>query len=253
MGGGADGPALYCVHPAGGDVLGFRELSSSPATRRPLYGLQAPPWHDTSVPDLAAHYVARILDLQPRGPYPLLGWSMGGLVALEMAQRLTASGHEVPMLVLVESYFTERTDAAALLTHFVANLSAMAGADIVVDHVGLSLPAGIDAIFDAAARAGFHPSASERDQLAGRLLLTHAHSVAAERFEPRSYLGPVTLVQAADQPPALRRAASSRWRSLCPGLTAVRTIPGDHLSLFHQPFVNELAQLVDNALTAYRG
>jgi thioesterase domain-containing protein len=41
--------------------------------------------------------------VQPRGPYRLAGFCVGGIVAFEMAQQLIASGEEPPMLALVET------------------------------------------------------------------------------------------------------------------------------------------------------
>ena len=42
--------------------------------------------------------------LQPRGPYVLVGYSLGGLVVLEMAQRLSANGEKVALLAMLDAY-----------------------------------------------------------------------------------------------------------------------------------------------------
>ena len=53
---------------------------------------------------MAADYLDLIRDIQPSGPYNLLGWSFGGLVAHAMATNLQRSGEDVALLALLDSY-----------------------------------------------------------------------------------------------------------------------------------------------------
>lgn len=75
----------------------------------PLYGLQArglsePGALPGSVKEMAADYVEQVRAVQPSGPYHLLGWSLGGVVAQEMAVQLQAVGEEVGALVVLDAY-----------------------------------------------------------------------------------------------------------------------------------------------------
>ncbi|MGW7256484.1 non-ribosomal peptide synthetase [Streptomyces sp. NPDC054834] len=115
-----DGTPLFCIHPGGGDAIGFRNLASGSVLRRPLYAVHdgAPPEDAQQGPGadieaLAEHGVAAVREVRPHGPYLLMGWSMGGLVAFEMAQRLTRLGEQVAMLVLLDSYLAEQLPADA--------------------------------------------------------------------------------------------------------------------------------------------
>src|SRR5205085_10283071 len=56
------------------------------------------------IEDMAAHYVDCMLRVQPSGPYVIAGYSFGGLVALEMARRVAASGQRVEELMLFDTY-----------------------------------------------------------------------------------------------------------------------------------------------------
>ncbi|WP_416071576.1 thioesterase domain-containing protein [Streptomyces sp. ME02-8801-2C] len=91
-----EGTPLFCVHPAGGEATGFRHLAACPELRGPLYALQTSAGgadhEDRSVEALAARYLAAVRAVAPTGPYLLLGWSMGGLVAFEMARLLELRG-----------------------------------------------------------------------------------------------------------------------------------------------------------------
>ncbi|MEV0390224.1 amino acid adenylation domain-containing protein [Nonomuraea sp. NPDC050643] len=98
---------LFCVHPAGGLSWCYGGLIRH-LPDRPVYGLQArrdrPP---ASLRKLAAGYVAQLRMVRPRGPYHLLGWSTGGVIAQEMAVQLRLAGQEVALLAVLDAYPAE--------------------------------------------------------------------------------------------------------------------------------------------------
>src|SRR5581483_1008225 len=57
-----------------------------------------------TIPALAAQYVDQIRRIQPFGPYRLLGWSFGGLVAHAMATQLESEGERVDLLAVLDAY-----------------------------------------------------------------------------------------------------------------------------------------------------
>ena len=88
---------LFFVHPIGGGVACYTTLLRSLDPQRPFYGLRAVGLDDgqkphTNIQAMARDYIAAIKTVQPSGPYTLGGWSMGGVVAYEMAQQLNAQG-----------------------------------------------------------------------------------------------------------------------------------------------------------------
>lgn len=100
---------LFCVHPVLGLGWGYAALLRRLDPRRPLYGLQAsgirrPDARPASIRAMARDYVARIREVQPAGPYHLLGWSLGGTVAHAMAELLQRDGERVAFLALLDSY-----------------------------------------------------------------------------------------------------------------------------------------------------
>src|SRR5205823_2900948 len=102
-------PALYCVPGAGCEALELRELARHLGVERPIFAFQ-PQGLDGSTPylrsveEMATHYICGLRRYQPRGPYFLCGRSFGGVVAFEMARRLTADGDEVRFLALLDSH-----------------------------------------------------------------------------------------------------------------------------------------------------
>jgi FkbH-like protein len=105
--GGAAAP-LFLVHDADGETLLYRNLARRIGATRSVYALQ--PLARTDVPivhtrleEMAAHYVAEIRKLRPRGPYLLGGLCAGGVVAFEMASQLEAAGHEAHLVAIFDA------------------------------------------------------------------------------------------------------------------------------------------------------
>lgn len=101
------GPPLFCVHPAGGLSWCYGGLIRH-VRDRPIYGLQAR--RDPlpgSLRELAADYVTQIRSVRPDGPYHLLGWSTGGIIAQEIAVQLRSAGQEVGLLAILDAYPAE--------------------------------------------------------------------------------------------------------------------------------------------------
>ncbi len=101
-------PPLFCMHGARGNVLMYRGLSQHLGDDQPFYGLQCQGLDGSCLPftrveDMAALYVKEIRKVQPKGPYFLGGYCLGGTIALEMAQQLVASGERVAMLALFDT------------------------------------------------------------------------------------------------------------------------------------------------------
>lgn len=104
-----DAAPLFCIHPALGVGWSFATLAPHLPQRHPVYALQdvglimgdAAP---TSVDALVDAYLHVIRSVQASGPYHLIGWSMGGLVAHGLASRLRGEGETVALLALLDSY-----------------------------------------------------------------------------------------------------------------------------------------------------
>lgn len=100
------GTTCFMVHPAGGNVLCYREFGRR--LNRPVYAFQAPGVDGLQVPPdsiagFASIYVRRINQIQPAGKILLGGWSSGGLIAYEMASQLSAQGRIVEGLIILDS------------------------------------------------------------------------------------------------------------------------------------------------------
>ncbi|RZS40854.1 AMP-binding enzyme [Herbihabitans rhizosphaerae] len=129
------GEPLFCVHPASG--LGWCYAGLAAHTERDLYAPQARNLDGDRAPaqtldELVAEYLTRIRAVRPHGPYHLLGWSFGGLVAHGLATALAADGERVAFLGILDGYPRTRwrrapseADRAERLTHHLAEATAV--------------------------------------------------------------------------------------------------------------------------------
>lgn len=107
-----EGAPLFCVHPAGGLAWSYSGLARYISAEHPVYGLQAPglapedPVTDPAagLDDLTEDYAECIRQIQPEGPYHLLGWSLGGNIAHALACHLQKGGEEVATLTLMDAH-----------------------------------------------------------------------------------------------------------------------------------------------------
>ncbi|MGW5917630.1 amino acid adenylation domain-containing protein [Nocardia fluminea] len=103
-----DRPALFCVHSSSGMSWSYLGFAEQLRPGRPVYGLQAPDLSGRepsarSIEEFARRYVREIRAVQPSGPYHLLGWSFGGLIAQAMAVQLKAAGEQVGVVALLDT------------------------------------------------------------------------------------------------------------------------------------------------------
>jgi enterobactin synthetase component F len=100
---------LFCIHPAVGLGWVYTGLLRYLDDALPVYALQSSGLRqDASLPgniaQMAAEYVEQIRRIQPEGPYRLLGWSLGGLIAHEITAQLQAYGERVELLALLDAF-----------------------------------------------------------------------------------------------------------------------------------------------------
>jgi thioesterase domain-containing protein len=100
---------LFCIHPASGFSWSYAGLIRHLDPAVPIFGVQsaglaADEPLPRDVAEVAARYVAEIRAVQPQGPYRILGWSFGGMVAHEMVAQLEAAGERVDLLAMLDSF-----------------------------------------------------------------------------------------------------------------------------------------------------
>ncbi|WP_078897574.1 alpha/beta fold hydrolase [Streptomyces rimosus] len=101
-------PPLFCIHPAGGLSWPYAGLLQYLDPDVPVYGLLARGMTEGeelagSVAEMVEDYLGQMRTVQPHGPYHLLGWSFGAVVAHAIADRLQQQGERTDLLVVVDA------------------------------------------------------------------------------------------------------------------------------------------------------
>ncbi|MCF3103761.1 amino acid adenylation domain-containing protein [Streptomyces roseoverticillatus] len=232
---------LFCVHPAAGVSWVYSGLLRHLAPDQPVYGLQAhgltePDAAPASMAEMVEAYLAQIRSVQPQGPYALLGWSFGGLVAHETAVRLQEEGEEVGSLVLMDSYPPagvpdggEAADEAELRQALFASLGHRP---------------------DAADPDGPLALLGERG-LAAMLRVFAHHGALQSGFVPRAFQGDVLLFEATEG----KAAGSPRpgaWRPYVTGRIDVTPVKGEHGELTRPDRLAQIGPVLADRLAGGR-
>ena len=105
---------MVVLTPSWDDVFGYLELAGSfPDDVRVLaltYHELPGDWPVTTVDELVTESLSLIVEQLPEGgPTAIVGWSIGGVVAAEVSERLRSSGHEVNVVALIDTFFPGRS------------------------------------------------------------------------------------------------------------------------------------------------
>jgi thioesterase domain-containing protein/acyl carrier protein len=219
---GTQGPPLFIASGLGGGPAEFFQLVKHVDTPNSVFGLQPKGIEGLDTPcdrieDMADFYLKAVRRFQPDGPYILAGYSLGGLVTLEMARTLRASDQTVALLLMIDSY----PDIHSLSSGQFLKLLAQRGKRRVVTFGKPPRPdIRLGGLSSSDAIPTFAP-AFER--------VRDAAYQALRRYKPRSYSGAVKFIRAAQvtEFPGNPRAV---WSHLIPELE-VETVPGNHLGM----------------------
>jgi amino acid adenylation domain-containing protein len=248
------GEPLFCVHPVGGSVFCYLDVARR--LGRPVYGFQAAGLEagEEAVRDvarMAARYCEVLATAQPEGPCHLAGWSMGGVVAWEMARQFREQGREVRLLALLDP--TDPDDAArlelddaSLVAALARDLAGLTGRDLPVAEGGrarLSAEDLLEHLAGEARRTGALPA--EIDGAAVRRLFSvfQANTLAVARYRPQPCAGPVVLVV-----PEARAGQAETWARLAGGGSRTIQVPGNHFSMLQPPSAETLAEYLGQLL-----
>jgi thioesterase domain-containing protein/acyl carrier protein len=220
--------AVFLFPGAGGAAVGLRQFARGLNTACAVYGFDTPGLNGKQAPldrieSLAAYFMPHLQAVQPHGPYRLAGYSVGGSVAYEVAQRLRALGEEVALVGLIDTAIERRHYGWRAIWRIWArranaHLRGMRGksplkaASYAVQHLR-------SMFFDIVPPPPklMRPSGTASD----------AGAEASRHYVPQRYDGAVVLLWS--EAAAEYNSLDIAWRSRAP-LLIVRRLRGDHQS-----------------------
>jgi amino acid adenylation domain-containing protein len=259
---------LFLVHGLGGNVMGFHTLAPHLRPIVPLYGIQASGLDGTAPPldnieAMAARYVGELRQVQPYGPYHLGGLSGGGIIALEMAHLLKEQGEEIGCLIMLDAYAygVEKLSNASDRTRRGLAWAARRACIHAGALAALSFSEKLDYVRRKChtlkrrivwkLRAGQYKNfLPDVEQLPARYkAVALAAWTAMHNYTPRPFQGHVLVLRAKGEPFLRNNDPSLGWREVVRPEPSVRAVPGDHLTILHEPNATTVAAIILSYLT----
>ncbi|HTK06076.1 MAG TPA: amino acid adenylation domain-containing protein, partial [Ktedonobacteraceae bacterium] len=263
---------FFCVHPVTGTVYCYLNLVQHLQADRPFYGFQSPGLYanqhpHVTVEEMATAYLYELQAVQPEGPYLLGGYSLGGLVAFEMAVQLQARGYEVALLVLLDTVILQEdekhraspvdgdvsdveTQMASLLAiaQYLESLKVYRDIPVTVSYEQLSHVSPEEQVsmaFEHLKEAHQLPQEMDFADFRQLVQMTAANGKSGRQYRPEGpYKGHLVSLNTEQT----AQVASSLWPALTAGSVEVVTVPGDHYSMLTEPHIQVLAAQLQRAL-----
>lgn len=256
-------PPLFFVPGLGGHAFDLRVLARQIGEDQPVYvmhpqGLDPGQVPLSSVEEMAAAFVAEVRRIQPAGPYRLGGYSFGGSVAFEMTCLLDESGHGVASLILLDAYgpaaFQKRSLPLRLAMHarMLLRMDRSKRRQYLSQRVN-----GVWRRLHRAALGGAAPAAPGGSAVVDAVQrVVDANALAWREYRPRKYAGRAILFRAHQRDEGIRAFTTcdqfNGWGEYCGSGVEVMTLPCDHLEVFHQPYISQLAGQIRSHLDSVR-
>jgi amino acid adenylation domain-containing protein len=249
---------LFCIH-ANGGVIVYKHFVHYLGPNQPIFGLQARGLLGTKdaphkdLRQMAADYIQEMRTVQPTGPYQLCAFSMGGVVAFEIACQLRAAGEEVAFLGLFDTYspgYLKQISGPNLVQY---KLSVHRGALSRSE-----LPQKLHYLRRRLRHRLFVIQSSLFGRIFVALRLPMPHRIrydyvrqineeAAEKYVPGKYPGTLTIFRANIQPEGIVPDPSLGWDGHAERIELVDVV-GTHDSIMKKPDLGGLLKHVQSYL-----
>ncbi|HEX8094661.1 alpha/beta fold hydrolase, partial [Jatrophihabitans sp.] len=253
---GGSRPPVFLVHAIGGSAVPYLPLVELLDPAQPVYAFEAPGLHgrparpDGTIASIATDYLGELRRAQPHGPYRLAGWSVGGIIAQQLAVDLRSAGEDVALLALLDAVPSEAgtqvPDHAGLLSWFAHDLAGIRGlavADLDPELLRSAPPAEqLRRVLEHLVAHGILDS-RDRAAITTRFEVFTELATAFLRHRPAALDCPTELLVAAgtaiDPVP--------RWRAVG-GQLRVHRVAGDHYTILQPSHLRSVAVVLGELL-----
>ncbi|WP_438040317.1 non-ribosomal peptide synthetase [Sorangium sp. So ce128] len=245
---GGSRPPLFCVDSSGLHVMAYQGLAAAMSEEQPVLGLDLGPSlaEDAgalSLPRIVERLSREIRERQPRGPYRLLGWSVGGVLALAVARTLEEQGERVAFLGMLDSqprtrlYATGEPDVVEELAAYIdqgrsAELLALAPAELDALRARLKGLSDGDRVAEAvrwAQARGFASSDIPPAAYYHRYALLRGAALLTKDLPQRCVAAPIHVWWSAETI-AHHGGPPMDWQQYTAGAVRTAILPGDHIA-----------------------
>jgi thioesterase domain-containing protein len=196
---------------------------------------------------MADRYLEQILPHQPTGSIQLIGWSMGGLIAMEIARRMLQANIQVEPLILLDTHLSLSDPSLQEITEeSILKLIAPKVGIALRDIRHLPIDRQWDNVLQASQEMlGVDPSDTGVEEIRALAKMCKAHLLAIGNYVPQSVDLEAIMLKASKP----WRVSDPRWRTLTKGFRSI-TVHGTHYSMLAQPDVEEVARKIETLLAS---
>jgi len=247
-------PPLFVVHPLGGNLLSYQAFSQHLPASQPLYGLQQVAI-ETSIVAMATTYKAAMEEKHPADSYQLVGWSMGGVIAHEIAYQLEQAGYRVDFLALIDSFCPRPESKLSVLSltstapvsssvlqlfcddlwHSRGQVCMLSAEDLDKSNLMLQL----EIVLLAAQSSNLLSTQTTTDDLLRMLQQAYSNLQLLYDHRPKPVKCPLVFFQASS--PGKMPHYATDWQQYTQGSFTINEMAGDHYSILQTPTVIDLA------------
>jgi len=247
---------FFCIHPAGGDVLGFQQLSKQLGEDQTFYGIQSQgrfldDRYNSSLEQMAEGYVNAILSVQKEGPYMVGGHSMGGIAAFEVVRQLEERGKKVAVLAVFDAEIkkkkTSMLDTLLMVSDMFGldfnrnELSKHQGTEMM-DQVLIKAKQKFGQVLEIAYEMDILPRGfrtKDAEMFLNRIA-TNIDLIA--NYIPTPICSDIYMYKATELSENAVPIDVDSWKTLTTGKLNIVPVPGDHLNLIKMPHVKVLSK-----------
>jgi thioesterase domain-containing protein/acyl carrier protein len=259
------GAPFFCIHGVEGEIVRFARLARYLGEDQPFFGIRARGLDDGTQPhatisEMLSQYVVEMRQVSS-GPYRIGGFSFGGILALELANRLCELGERVELVAVFDTpCYRSQVQIAREVAGLPGDLLAYAKNVLRPENrlkfvAGELRGSGRAAAWLLGARR-LPPHAQDLERLVSEIAdvssphqkVAQANLNALAGFRPRPYAGRVTLFRARVRPLLDSHSPTLGWEQLALGGVDVQHVPGTHASIFDEPHVRDLAEQLRRVL-----
>ncbi|MBL8149018.1 MAG: amino acid adenylation domain-containing protein, partial [Blastocatellia bacterium] len=241
---------IFCIHPIGGSVFCYKELAEKFDVDRPVYGLQSIGFVDSSsshktIEEMASKYIEDIRKIDQRGSYILAGWSMGGVIAFEIAKQLQRSGQRVEHLFLLDSRISKPQENMSD-DEIILDLGVNLGFSIAEFeeqkefYLSLSFDEKMDWLLSKA--RNLQNDLGLKD-VEGILQIYKTNLAALKNYKLDYFEGKAVLVNAIGQEGEDFDQRTDQWKAVIKQVNK-HDVDGDHYSFLQSPHIDNLVKIL---------
>jgi len=257
-----DKTPLYIVHGRGLNVMPFYSIAKHLDPDQPLYGLQAIGLNGKdespyTIEDIAAQYVNEIITQNPNGPYALAGYSLGGIVAYEMAQQFKNRGKKIAALIMFDTYAARSPQKRSPLWRMASLMRTEMGKrwfdlELLFTNPRLLKRLKKDSFLNKASRikSKLHIKEEIQPEILKNIdRIKDIHVSAANNYKLQPYDGEIHLFRAKIRTSYERDFKYFGWKPFVKKVNVIE-MEGEHTTMFEPPHEQQFVEILQKILSS---